>query len=281
MKIPKFCGIHARPAGILKITLSVLPFVLVVSIYLVVSHNRIARNPDEKLTPSVGQMVKAAKSAVMSENKRTHERESILLKDTAASLKRIMTGLVLASYGGLIVGLNTGIFPGLSVIFMPILTFLSIIPPLAVLPILFLTFGADELGKIMLIFLGNFFVISTYLYQNTVKIPKEEITKALTLGASQWKIVYRVIMPQMMPVLIETVKGVIGQAWLFLIAAEAIAATEGLGYRIFLARRFQNMDLIIPYVLWITFMGFLMSFALRKYLEWRYKWYVALARGGQ
>ena len=65
----------------------------------------------------------------------------------------------------------------------------------------------------------------------------------------------------------------LGSAWLFLIAAEAIAATEGLGYRIFLVRRYLAMDVILPYVAWITFLAFALDFALKRYSQWRYPWF--------
>ncbi len=55
----------------------------------------------------------------------------------------------------------------------------------------------------------------------------------------------------------------LGSAWLFLIAAEAIASTEGLGYRIFLVRRYLAMDVILPYVIWITLLAYTMDWLLR------------------
>ena len=65
----------------------------------------------------------------------------------------------------------------------------------------------------------------------------------------------------------------LGPAWLCLIAAEAIAATEGLGYRIFLVRRYLAMDVILPYVVWITLLAFAIDFLLRRYSQWRYPWF--------
>jgi NitT/TauT family transport system permease protein len=73
----------------------------------------------------------------------------------------------------------------------------------------------------------------------------------------------RVILPQMWPRLIDAVRLSLCSAWLFLIAAEAIASTEGLGYRIFLVRRYLAMDVIIPYVLWITTLAFAMDWGLK------------------
>ena len=69
------------------------------------------------------------------------------------------------------------------------------------------------------------------------------------------------MLPQILPRLIDSVRLEIGPAWLFLIAAEAIAADSGLGYRIFLVRRYLSMDVILPYVAWITLLAFLMDLA--------------------
>ena len=76
-----------------------------------------------------------------------------------------------------------------------------------------------------------------------------------------------------MPRLIETLRLALGGAWLFLIAAEAIASTDGLGYRIFLVRRYLAMDVIIPYVLWIALLGLTFDRLLQMYSHWRYHWY--------
>jgi NitT/TauT family transport system permease protein len=148
------------------------------------------------------------------------------------------------------------------------------VPPLAILPILFIALGVDELAKVSLIFLGTFPMITRDIYLATRKLPGEQITKALTLGASQLDVLYRIVLPQVLPRLIDTLRLSLGAAWLFLIAAEAIASTDGLGYRIFLVRRYLAMDVILPYVLWITFLGFTLDWLLRALLRWRFSWYL-------
>src|SRR5438105_15743947 len=92
-------------------------------------------------------------------------------------------------------------------------------------------------------------------------LPLEQMIKAQTLGASTWQIAIRVVLPQVMPRLIESLRLSLGPAFLFLISAEAIAADVGLGYRIFLMRRYLAMDVILPYVAWITMLAYLMDFA--------------------
>jgi len=201
-----------------------------------------------------------------------------MLADTKASLTRLSLGVLLAALVGLLLGLNVGVFPGLDASFRPFITLIAMIPPLAILPILFITFGLGELAKVMLIFIGLFPMITRDVYLAVRKIPQEQITKALTLGATQLGVVYRIILPQVVPRLIDTVRLSLGAAWLFLIAAEAIASTDGLGYRIFLVRRYLAMDVILPYVLWITLLGFTMDWLLRALLRWRFSWYLVSQR---
>jgi NitT/TauT family transport system permease protein len=169
-----------------------------------------------------------------------------------------------------------GLRPVLKDLFGDFLTFLSMVPPLAVLPILFIALGVDELAKVSLIFLGVFPVVARDMLLTVEKIPREQITKAVTLGASKWSVIYRIVMPQVMPRLIDNIRLALGAAWLFLIAAEAIAATEGLGYRIFLMRRYLAMDVILPYVFWIVALGFSMDWLLRALVARRYGWYLAV-----
>ena len=85
--------------------------------------------------------------------------------------------------------------------------------------------------------------------------------------------VYRVVYPQIIPRLIDTVRLSLGAAWLFLIASEAIASQDGLGYRIFLVRRYLSMDVIIIYVAWITCLAFCFDLGLRQWVALRYPWY--------
>jgi NitT/TauT family transport system permease protein len=104
------------------------------------------------------------------------------------------------------------------------------------------------------------------------ELPREQIIKAQTLGASTWQLILRVVLPQLWPRLIDAMRLSLGSAWLFLIAAEAIASTEGLGYRIFLVRRYLAMDVILPYVVWITSLAVLSDLALRTLRARAFRW---------
>ncbi len=266
-----FFGLHADPPKMFRVILAILPFVILIGVYLVASDIRHRENPQDKLLPTIAKIGKALKKVAFTEDKRTGDY--LLWTDTISSLKRIVTGILLSACVGFVLGLNMGLLPGIRGLSLTFITFIANIPPLAILPILFISFGVGELGKVMLIFLGTFPLIARDIHLAVKKIPREMIVKALTLGASQFGVIYRVVYPQVLPRLIDTVRLSLGSAWLFLIASEAIAAQSGLGYRIFLVRRYLSMDVIILYVGWITFLASIADFMLRKWIAVRYPWY--------
>ncbi len=178
----------------------------------------------------------------------------------------------LASLAGLTFGLLIGLIPHIRATLGGFVSVFSMVPPLAILPILFLAFGLGEVSKVMLIFIGITPFLIRDLSQRTIEIPHEQIVKAQTLGASTAVIALRVALPQLLPRLVQAVRLSLGPAWLFLIAAEAIASDLGLGYRIFLVRRFLAMDVILTYVIWITILAFLMDLGLRRLGRRAFPW---------
>ncbi len=270
-KAPKFFGLSAEPPRVLGLFLALLPFILLLAVYLVASDVRHRQNPNDKLLPTVTKIGKALNKVAFKTDRRSGQ--ILLWADTKGSLKRLVIGITTSASLGFVLGLNMGLLPGIRGLSLSFITFVSNIPPLAILPILFISFGVDEFGKIMLIFLGTFPLITRDIYLAVKKIPREAIVKALTLGASQAGVVYRVVYPQVIPRLIETVRLTLGPAWLFLIASEAIASQSGLGYRIFLVRRYLSMDVIIVYVAWITILAYFTDWLLRRWVAVRYPWY--------
>jgi NitT/TauT family transport system permease protein len=254
----RMMNIAPRRGG--RFLLALLPFVLIAFLYVAGSAERRAANPDDKLLPPVSEMVAAVKRAGFEPDRRTGTY--VLWEDTAASLKRLAIGLGIATAGGLAFGLAIGVLPLVGATLAPLVGVLSMIPPMAVLPILFIVFGLGALSKVVLIVFGIMPFLIRDLALAINNMPVEQLVKAQTLGASTWQVAIRVVLPQIMPRLIEAVRLSIGPAFLFLISAEAIAAENGLGYRIFLLRRYLAMDTILPYVAWITLLAWILDWAL-------------------
>ncbi|MBX2884789.1 MAG: ABC transporter permease [Granulosicoccus sp.] len=253
--------INIRPNRTARVLLGALPFVLLAIIYISASNARLAVNPADKLLPSISTMQKSMSQMAFKPSKRTGEY--LFWADTGSSLRRLATGVGIAAVIGLVWGVLTGVLPLASAGFSPLLTAVSLVPTLALLPILFIVFGLGEVSKVALIVLGITPFIARDIQKRAREIPEEQIFKAQTLGANTAQIIYSVYLPQLLPKLVNSVRLSLGAGWLFLIASEAIASTDGLGYRIFLVRRYLSMDIILPYVVWITVLAFVIDSLLR------------------
>jgi NitT/TauT family transport system permease protein len=262
--------INQQPSRAGGLVLSFLPFVLLAAAYLVYSNARLSANPGDKLLPSPATIASTIHQYAFEEDERSGEY--LLWNDTLASLERLLAGLGIAAVFGLAAGLTIGVLPYVRAVLAPFVAAISLIPPLAILPILFIVVGLGETAKVTLIVIGIAPIIIRDLALRTAELPAEQIIKAQTLGASTWQVATRVVLPQMWPRLIDALRLSLGSAWLFLIAAEAIASTEGLGYRIFLVRRYLAMDVILPYVAWITLLAFSMDWLLRVVRARAFPW---------
>jgi NitT/TauT family transport system permease protein len=263
--------INLTPSKPTRWLLGILPFAIIILIYIFASDARLAENASDKLLPSFGQMGETIHTYALEPSKRTGEY--LFWVDTYSSLKRLLLGITIAALIGFTFGLLTGAIPTFYAPVAPLLTVISLVPPMALLPILFIVFGLDELSKVALIVIGVAPFIARDMQRCTQEIPHEQIVKAQTLGASTWQILVRVLIPQLLPRLIHAVRLSLGAGWLFLIAAEAIASTDGLGYRIFLVRRYMSMDVILPYVAWITLLAFVLDWLLIKTSHKCFSWH--------
>ena len=148
----------------------------------------------------------------------------------------------------------------------------AMIRSMGALPVLFIVFGLGELSKVVLIIIGVTPTLVRDLSLEVQNMPREQLIKAQTLGASTWQVAIHVVLPQIMPRLIQGLRLMIGPAFLFLISAEAIASDAGLCYRIFLVRRYLSMDVILPYVVWITLLAYIFDYALIWFGQRAFPW---------
>jgi NitT/TauT family transport system permease protein len=181
--------------------------------------------------------------------------------------------MIISTAIALLLGISIGFVAHARSGLAPFVATFSLIPPITILPVLFIIFGLGEVSKIMLIVIGTAPVMVRCISQAVMDIPREMIIKAETLGASVWQMVARIILPQTLPNLIAAVRLGLVPAWIFLVSAEAIASTSGLGYRIFLVRRYLAMDVILPYVAWITLLAFVIDRLLRLLSRRAFPWH--------
>jgi NitT/TauT family transport system permease protein len=263
--------LNLKPDRTWSFALALLPFLALLIAYTMGSAIRLAENPNDKLLPGFNSMVEAVKHYALQPDARSGIY--LMWNDTASSMTLLLSALAISILIALVFGIMIGLLPVMGATFGPVVAVMSMVPPLALLPILFIIMGLGDAAKITLIVIGTTLKLIRDVALRVGDLPREQLIKAQTLGASTWQIGLRVVLPQILPRLIDAVRLEIGPAWLFLIAAEAIAADSGLGYRIFLVRRYLAMDVIIPYVIWITLLAFLMDLALRLLQHRAFPWF--------
>jgi NitT/TauT family transport system permease protein len=263
--------INRHPDAVSRLLLPAVPFVLLVAWYFAASSARLAVNPSDKLLPGLATLADAVRRVALTPDPRTGQ--IILWRDTAASLTRLGAGLGISAAASFVLAVVIGMLPLARSLLARVVEVISLVPPLAVLPILFITVGLGEAAKVVLIVIGTAPFLVRDLAARVEELPHEQIVKAQSLGASSWQLAIRVVVPQLLPRLIDSVRLALGPAWLFLISAEAIASESGLGYRIFLVRRYFAMDVILPYVAWITLLAFALDLALRLLRTALFPWF--------
>jgi len=253
-----------------RVLLGAVPILLLVLVYIVMAANRHAVNPADKILPLPGAMAESMSALLFVPDQLTGQL--VFWADTLASLQRLGIGLGISTLMALAVGLALGVLPPVRATLGPLVTGIAVIPPIALLPILFIALGLGETAKVALIVIGIAPVMIRDIAAHVGALPREQTIKALTLGANSWQVMIRVALPQAMPRLLHAMRLALGPAWVFLISAEAIASDVGLGYRIFLVRRYLSMDVILPYVAWIALLAILMDLALtflsRRLFPW-------------
>jgi NitT/TauT family transport system permease protein len=269
--MPSMRLMNVRPGRAAGLYLAALPFVLLAVAYFTGSAVRLADNPSDKLLPALSSMIESVRTMAFETDARTGS--ILMLTDTLSSLVRLLSALAISTALAVVFAIVIGVLPTANALLAPFVSFSSMVPPLALLPILFIVMGLGENSKIALIVIGTLPCIIRDLAMKVLELPREQLIKAQTLGASTWLVSVRVVLPQILPRLIDSLRLQLGPAWLFLIAAEAIASDSGLGYRIFLVRRYLSMDVILPYVAWITLLAFLMDLSLRLLQRKAYPWF--------
>lgn len=160
----------------------------------------------------------------------------------------------------------------------PIMEILRPIPPLAWIPLSILWFGLGDEQNQFIIFLGIFFPILVNTIVGVKNIDPSLIRAARSLGASQYKVLLRVVLQGAMPQIITGIRIGLGVGWMALVAAELVGANSGLGFLINDARSMLRTDIIIVGMLTIGIVGLLIDVAIRVVGRRLMPWSLALSR---
>lgn len=187
--------------------------------------------------------------------------------DVWASTRRIGLGFLISTAIGIPLGVAIGSFRVVQAFFEPVIAAIRYMPASAFIPLLIIWFGIYEKEKIAVIFIGVFFPLTLLIADVSANIPKELLNIAYTLGASRWQVFWRVLLPASWPGVLDNMRIGIGWAWTYLIVAELVAASTGIGHVILAASRFLRTDEIIAGIITIGILG-LLTDALFRWAYW-------------
>jgi NitT/TauT family transport system permease protein len=178
-----------------------------------------------------------------------------LLSHAWSSLVVINLGFLLSSLIAVPLGILMGSFRIVQAALEPIVNFTRYLPVTSMIPLLILWIGIGIEEKIAVIFIGTFFQQLVMIADVSARVPNELLNAAYTLGASRRQVVMRVLLPATLPGVIDTLRVTMGWAWTYLVVAEMVASSSGLGYMSIQAMRGLHADMIFVAILMIGFLG--------------------------
>lgn len=186
-------------------------------------------------------------------------QSGLLWSDAIASLGRVFTGFALGILVAIPVGFLMGWYKVARAIIEPYIQFFRTIPPLAIIPLAIVTMGIDETPKIFVIFLASFLSSVVATYQGVISVDRTMINAARVLGANDFTIFRRVIVPASLPYIMVGVRIGLGSSWSTVVAAELIAAQSGLGFRMQQAQLYYDLATIFVSLISIGILGLIMD----------------------
>jgi NitT/TauT family transport system permease protein len=189
----------------------------------------------------------------------TQAENGQLFSDALASVGRVLTGFALGVIVAIPVGFLMGWYRVARAIIEPYVQFFRTIPPLAIIPLAIVTMGIEETPKIFVIFLAAFLSSVVATYQGVISVDKTLINAARVLGAGDFTIFRRVIIPASTPYIMVGVRIGLGSSWATVVAAELIAAQSGLGFRMQQAQLYYDLPTIFVSLIAIGVLGLIMD----------------------
>jgi NitT/TauT family transport system permease protein len=184
--------------------------------------------------------------------------------DVWMSTQRVFLGVTLGIIAAVPVGFVLGWYRAMRDFIEPLVNFFRALPPIALIPLVIVYFGVDELAKVVILFYASFFSGVIVMYEGIAQISPLYVRVARTLGATDAEIFRKVIVPLTVPHMLTALRVALGVAWATLVASELIAAQSGLGSLIQNAASFFQLDIIYVGIICIGFIALAMDVVLRR-----------------
>jgi NitT/TauT family transport system permease protein len=197
------------------------------------------------------------------------------LFDIGMTIWRVVGGFVLAAIIAVPLGVLMGAYKPIEAFLEPFVSFARYLPASAFIPLLILWAGIGELQKLLVIFIGSIFQIILMIAVNVGNTRRDLVEAAYTLGAGDSGIIRRVLLPSSAPEIAEILRLVLGWAWTYVIVAELIGSSSGIGHMITDSQALLNTGQIIFGIIIIGLIGLVSDFLFKAFNAWLFPWRLA------
>lgn len=204
---------------------------------------------------------------------RTWALDADLFSDIGISIARVYGGFALSVVIALPLGIALGSLPPVRALLEPLIDFSRYLPAVAFIPLIMLWVGIEESAKIAVIFVGTVCQMVLLVAGDIARVPNAPIEAAKTMGASNQEVIQHVLIPAAWPAMFDTLRAMMGLSWTYLVVAELVAASSGLGFSILKAQRFLQTDKIFAGILLIGLVGLLTDQAFRWLHRRAFSWH--------
>ena len=194
------------------------------------------------------------------------------LHDIGMTMWRVVGGFVIAAAIALPLGILMGAYKPVEAFFEPFVSFARYLPASAFIPLLILWAGIGESQKLAVIFIGSFFQLVLMIAVTVGNTRRDLVEAAYTLGSSDTSLIKRVLIPGAAPEIAETLRMVLGWAWTYVIVAELIGASSGIGHMITDSQALLATDQIIFGIIVIGLIGLASDFAFKALNQKLFPW---------
>ena len=194
------------------------------------------------------------------------------IKDIGMTVWRVLGGFIIAAALAVPLGVLMGAYKPIEAFFEPFVSFARYLPASAFIPLLILWAGIGEAQKLSVIFIGSFFQLVLMIAVSVGNTRRDLVEAAYTLGAGDRGIVTRVLMPSSAPEIAEILRMVLGWAWTYVIVAELIGASSGIGHMITDSQSLLATDQIIFGIIVIGVIGLASDYAFKAFNRKLFPW---------
>jgi len=193
-------------------------------------------------------------------------------EDIGVTVWRVLGGFVIAAAIALPLGVAMGAYKPIEAFFEPFVSFARYLPASAFIPLLILWAGIGEAQKLAVIFIGSFFQLVLMIAVTVGNTRRDLVEAAYTLGVSDRSLIRRVLVPAAAPEIAETLRMVLGWAWTYVIVAELIGASSGIGHMITDSQALLATDQIIFGIIVIGVIGLVSDFGFKQVNQRLFPW---------